>query len=186
MILIDLFLFFTLFLFQLIFFFLLHLIVLRIFTKSSMLYSSTVAVFLSVSSVILLSYFLVSGQFSSRESYAVAAAGSAMAAIFACGLYTFLGPATADRSLACQLMVFLSGKPGAECRREEIHRSFDSADFIEKRIDEFRKEDIIEDHIESIKLTDKGRRIASVYRFLLRTLGLRERSGYRTYFPNAS
>lgn len=168
-----------------IFFFLLHLIVLRIFAKSNVLHSSTITVFLSVLSVTLLSYFFVSGLFSSPESYAVAAAGSAVAAIFACGLYTFLGPATADRSLACQLMVFLSGRPGAECRREEIYRRFDPVDFIEKRIDEFKKEDIIEDRVESIILTGKGRRIASVYIFLIRSLGLRARNDYRAYFPNA-
>jgi hypothetical protein len=180
----DLSLFFALFLFQMIFFFFLHFIILRIFAKSNILCSSTIAALVSVSSVTLLSYFLVSGVFSSPESYAVAAAGSGVAAIFACGLYTFLGPATADRSLACQLMVFLSGKPGAECRREDLYNRFDSADFIEKRIEEFKKENIIEDRIESIILTDRGRRIAAVYAFLLRSLGLRERNDYREYFPN--
>lgn len=185
MILIDLLLFFILFLFQLIFFFLLHIVVLRIFTKSDILHSSTITTLLSVSSVTLLSYFLVSGLFSSPESYAVAAAGSAIAAIFACGLYTFLGPATADRSLACQLIVFLSGKPGAECRRQDLYNRFSSADFIEKRIEEFKKENIIEDRLDIIILTERGRRIAAVYIFLLRSLGLRERNGYRAYFPNA-
>jgi len=165
-----------------IFFFLLHFIFLRINAKSNVLYSSTITVFLSVLTVTLLSYFLVAGLFSSPESYAVAEAGSVIAAIFACGLYTFLGPATADRSLACQLMVFLSGRPGAECRREEIYGRFDPADFIEKRIEEFRKENIIEDRIDSIVLTDKGKRIAAVYIFLLRSLGLRERDDYREYF----
>jgi hypothetical protein len=116
----DLSLFFALFIFQMIFFFFLHFIILRIFAKSDILYSSTITALVSVSLVTLLSYFLVSGVFSSPESYAVAAAGSGVAAIFACGLYTFLGPATADRSLACQLMVFLSGKPGAECRRVDL------------------------------------------------------------------
>jgi hypothetical protein len=104
----DIVLFISLFLFQILFFFLLHVIVLRIFSKSNILYSSTLTIFLSVLSVTLLSYAFISGHFSSPESYAVSAAGSGLAAIFACGLYTFLGPATADRSLACQLLVFLS------------------------------------------------------------------------------
>ncbi len=176
--------FFSLFVFQIVFFFLLHFIILRIFDKSNILYSSTLTVFLSVFSVTLLSYFLVSDNFSSPASYAVAAAGSGMASILASWLYTFLGPATADRSLACQLMVFLSGRPGAECRREEIYSRFDSADFIEKRIEEFSKENIIEDRADSIVLTDKGKRIAAVYIFILRSLGLRERNDYRAYFPN--
>lgn len=184
MLLNDLVLFISLFLFQILFFLLLHVIVLRIFAKSNILYSSALTIFLSVLSVTLLSYVFISGLFSSPESYAVSAAGSGMAVIFACGLYTFLGPATADRSLACQLLVFLSGKPGARCRREEIYRLFDPAGFIEKRIDECKKENIIDELNEIITLTDKGKRIAKAYIFLLRSLGLRERNDYKEYFPN--
>lgn len=184
MLLNDLVLHISLFLFQILFFFLLHVIVLRIFAKSNILYSSTLTIFLSVMSVTLLSYVLISGLFSSTESYVVAAAGSGMAAIFACGLYTFLGPATADRSLACQLLVFLYGKPGARCGREELYRLFDPAGFIEKRIEECKIENIIEDPGKTIILTDKGKRIAGIYKFLLRSLGLRERNGYKEYFPN--
>lgn len=183
MLLNDIVLFISLFLFQILFFFLLHVIVLRIFAKSNILYSSTLTIFLSVLSVTLLSYAFISGLFSSPESYAVSAAGSGLAAIFACGLYTFLGPATADRSLACQLLVFLSEKTGAECRREELYRLFDSQGFIEKRIDECRKENIIVDPGETIILTDKGKRIAGIYKFLLRSLGLRGRNDYKEYFP---
>ncbi len=184
MILTDLFLFCSLFLFQILFFFLLHVIVLRIFVKRNILYTSTLTIILSVLSVTFLSYALVSGLFSSPESYAVSAAGSGLAAIFACGLYTFLGPATADRSLACQLLVFLSGKPGAECSREELYRLFDPAGFIEKRIDECKVENIIEDPGKTIILTDKGKRIARIYEFLLSSLRLRGRNGYKEYFPN--
>ncbi len=184
MLLNDLALFFSLFLFQIFFFLLLHFVILRIFAKSNLLYSSVFTSILSVVLVALLSYFLVSDLFSTPESYAVSAAGSGIAAIFACGLYTFLGPATADRSLACQLLVFLSNKAGAECRREELYHRFDPVGFIEKRIDECRKENIIEDCDETIVLTDKGKRIARVYIFLLRSLGLRERNDYKEYFPN--
>ncbi len=75
MLLNDLVLHISLFLFQILFFFLLHVIVLRIFAKSNILYSSTLTIFLSVMSVTLLSYVLISGLFSSTESYVVAAAG---------------------------------------------------------------------------------------------------------------
>lgn len=184
MILNDLALFFCLFLLQILFFFLLHVVILRIFTKNNILHSSALTVFLSVLPVTILSYYLVSDLFSTRGSYAVAAAGSGIAAIFACGLYTFLGPATADRSLASQLLVFLCGRAGAECRRKELYNRFDSAGFIEKRIDECKKEDIIEDLGETIVLTERGKRIARVYIFLLRFLGLRERDDYKEYFPS--
>jgi hypothetical protein len=180
----DLALFSSLFLFQIIFFFLLHIVILRIFAKSNILYSSVSAVFLSVSLVTILSYFLVSGLFSTPQSYAVSAAGSGAAAVFACGLYTFFGPATADRSLACQLLVFLYSKTGTACMREELYLRFDSLGFLEKRIKECREEDIIEDDNGTIVLTEKGKRIALVYIFLLRSLGLRERNDYREYFPN--
>jgi hypothetical protein len=180
----DLLLFSSLFLFQLLFFFLLHIVILRIFAKSNILYTSASAVFLSVLSVTVLSYFLVSCLFSTPQSYAVSAAGSGVAAVFACGLYTFLGPATADRSLACQLLVFLYSKAGTACRREDLNLRFDSTGFIEKRIDECKKEDIIEDINGTMVLTEKGKRIARVYIFLLRSLGLRERSDYKEYFPN--
>jgi hypothetical protein len=167
-----------------IFFFLFHFIFLRIYAKSNILYSSTVTVFLSVLSVTVLSYFFVSGLFSSPESYAVAATGSGVAAIFAGGLYTFLGPVTADRSLASQLLVFLFHRAGAECSREELYHRFDATGFIEKRIEECRKENVIEDRGDTVVLTERGKRIARVYIFLLRALGLRERDDYKEYFPN--
>jgi hypothetical protein len=180
----DIALFISLFLFQILFFFLLHIVALRIFAKSNILYSSALTVLLSVLSVTLLSYFLVAGLFSSFESYALSAVGTGLAAIFAFGLYTFLGPATADRSLACQMIVFLSGRAGAECGRAELYDRFDPEGFIEKRIDECREEDIIRDLGETIALTEKGKRIARVYIFLILSLGLRGRSGYKEYFPN--
>ncbi|MEW6145803.1 MAG: hypothetical protein AB1598_12380 [Thermodesulfobacteriota bacterium] len=184
MILNDLALFSSLFLFQILLFCLLQIVILRIFAEINILCSSAVAVVLSVSSVTILSYFLVSGLFSTPQSYAVSAAGSGAAAVFACGLYTFLGPATADRSLACQLLVFLYGRAGTAYGLEELNLRFDSLGFIEKRINECRREDIIEDFNGTVVLTEKGKRIAKVYIFLLRSLGLRERSDYKEYFPN--
>jgi len=53
------------------------------------------------------SCFLIADYFSTIESYALSVAGSGLAAIFACGLYTFLGLVTADRSLASQLLALL-------------------------------------------------------------------------------
>jgi hypothetical protein len=53
------------------------------------------------------SCFLIADYFSTIESHVLSTAGSGLAAIFACGLYTFLGPVTADRSLASQLLVLL-------------------------------------------------------------------------------
>jgi hypothetical protein len=82
------------------------------------------------------------------------------------------------------MIVFLSGRAGAECGRAELYDRFDPEGFIEKRIDECREEDIIRDLGETIALTEKGKRIARVYIFLILSLGLRGRSGYKEYFPN--
>jgi len=103
----DLALLFCLFLFQIFVFFLLQIIIIRLFANKDLLYSSVFTAFLSVFLVVLPSYFLIADYFSTIESHVLSAAGSGLAAIFACGLYTFLGPVTADRSLASQLLVLL-------------------------------------------------------------------------------
>ncbi len=186
MLVIDLALLCLLLLFQIIVFLLLHFVTLRVFAAKNLLYASVSTVVISVALVAVSSYFLISDWFSTFESYALSVAGSGIGAIFACGLYTFLGPLTADRSLASQLLVFLYKKAGSECSREELYHRFDSAGFIEKRIDECEKEAIIEDFGETVKLTEKGKRIARGYIFLLRSLGLRERKEYKQYFRNES
>ncbi|MFI5323198.1 MAG: hypothetical protein ACHQ6U_06640 [Thermodesulfobacteriota bacterium] len=173
-----------LFLIQIIVFFLLHIVILRVFAAKNILYTSAFTAVLSVAIVTLSSYFLVSDWFSTIESYALSVTGSGISAIFACGLYTFLGPVTADRSLASQMLVFIFNKAGTECRREELYHRFDAAGFIEKRINECTKENVAEDLNETVVLTERGKRLAKVYIFLLRTLGLRERNDYKEYFPN--
>ena len=155
MVVYDIALFCFLFLIQIVVFLLLHFVTLRVFADKNLLYTSAFTALSSVVLVTISSYFLISDWFSTFESYALSVTGSGIAAIFASGLYTFLGPVTADRSLASQLLVFLFSKEGAVCSREELFHRFDSADFIEKRIDEFRKEYIIKDINETIILREK-------------------------------
>jgi len=178
----DLSIFFLLFLFEIFIFLVLHFLILRFFSKSSLLYSSIVAILLTVSIVTTLSYLFISDQFSAFESYAVSVFGSGLGAIFAGFLYTFLGPATADRSLASQMLSLLNDVPDRCLSREEIFDRYDSRGFIEKRIDECRAENIIEERNGAVILTEKGKKIAQLYLYLLRSLRLREREGYREYF----
>ena len=103
----DIALFCFLFLFQIISFLVLHFIILRLFANKNLLYSSAVTILLSIVILTLLSYFLIFDLFSAIESFALSVIGSGLATIFACGLYTFLGPVTADRSLACHLFILL-------------------------------------------------------------------------------
>jgi len=106
----DLALFALLFILQIGLFLISHCIVLRSFRKRNLLYCAAASVLASAGIAILFGYFLFSGMFSSGGAWAVSITGSALASLFACGLYTFLGPVTADRSLACQMLVSLTEK----------------------------------------------------------------------------
>ena len=184
MLAIDILLFFCLFFLDIICFLLLHFISLRLFRNIGLLYSSAWALCLSVLLVAFASYFLVSGWFSTFNSYTLSVLGSGLAAIFAGWLYTFLGPATADRSLASHLLVLLYNAEGAGSTREDIYRRYNPEEFVEKRIDECRQEKLITERNGSIVLTEKGKSITRIYLFLLSWLRLRGRDGYVEYFRN--
>ena len=105
MIAVDLALFFLLFVFIMVLFLAFQIASLWLFKNINILYLSASAVLLSIVLVSVASYFFISGNFSSFNTYVLSIAGSGLAAIFASGLYTFLGPATADRSLTTHFFV---------------------------------------------------------------------------------
>ena len=178
----DLALFALLFVLQIGLFFIFHSIVLRTFRKRSLLYCAAGSAFAATGIAIVIGYFLFSGMFSSEGAWAVSITGSALASLFACGLYTFLGPATADRSLACQLLVALRESPGAKGTRDILFRGFNPDGFVEKRIDECKEEALLVEAEGGLVLTEKGQKLADKYIFLLRLLRLKERAGYVQYF----
>jgi len=178
----DLALFALLFILQTGFFLVLHCIVLRTFRKRNLLYCAAASAFAASGIAILIGYFLFSGMFSGGRAWAVSVAGSTLASLFACGLYTFLGPATADRSLACQMLVTLRESPGGKGTRENLFLDFDPDGFVEKRIDECKEEAILVEADGELALTGKGQKLADKYIFLLRLLRLKERAGYVRYF----
>ncbi len=175
-------LFVMLFVLQLALFFVIHCFVLRAFRKRNLLYCAAASAFTATAAVTVLGYFLFARMFSSPGAAAVSLAGSALASLSTCGLYTFLGPATADRSLACQMLVTLRESPGGRIARENLLRGFDPDGFVEKRIDECREEAILADAGGELILTEKGRKLADKYIYLLRLLRLKERAGYVQYF----
>lgn len=183
----DLALFTLLFILQAGLFFIFHLLVLRTFRKRNLLYCAAASAFAATGIVIFIGYFLFSGMFSSAGAWAVSITGSALASLFACGLYTFLGPATADRSLACQMLVALRESPDGKGTRDMLFRGFNPDGFVEKRIDECKEEAILVETGGELVLTEKGQRLADKYIFLLRLLRLKERAGYVQYFkPDGS
>ncbi len=178
----DLALFALLFILQAGLFFIFHLLALRTFRKRNLLYCSAASAFVATGVAILIGYFLFSEMFSSAGAWAVSVAGSALASLFACGLYTFLGPATADRSLACQMLVTLRESPGGKGTRDMLFRGFNPDGFVEKRIDECKEEAVLVEAGGELVLTEKGQKLADKYIFLLRLLRLKERAGYVQYF----
>ena len=178
----DLALFALLFILQIGLFLISHCIVLRSFRKRNLLYCAAASAFAATGIAILFGYFLFSGMFSSGGAWAVSITGSALASLFACGLYTFLGPVTADRSLACQMLVSLRESPGGKGTREKLLRGFDPDGFVEKRIDECKEEAILVEADGELALTEKGQKLADKYIFLLQLLRLKERAGYVQYF----
>lgn len=177
----DLGLFALLFILQTGLFFVFHCIVLRAFKKRNILYCAATSALAAAGIAIIIGFFL-SGRFSSEGAWAVSIAGSALSSLFACGLYTFLGPATADRSLACQMLVTLRESPGGKGTRYILFQGFDPAGFVEKRIDECKEEALLVEADGELALTEKGRKLADKYIFLLRLLRLKERAGYVQYF----
>ena len=178
----DLTLFALLFILQIGLFFIFHCIVLRTFQRRNLLYCAAVSAFAATGIVIIIGYFFFSGMFSSTGALAVSIAGSALASLFACGLYTFLGPATADRSLACQMLVTLRESPGGKGTRDILFQGFDPDGFVEKRIGECKEEALLVEMDGELTLTEKGQKLADKYIFLLRLLRLKERAGYVQYF----
>jgi hypothetical protein len=178
----DLVLFVFIFVFEITMFLLLNYALLRVYPRSGLLHSSAAAILLAVFIVTILSYLLISESFSTIGSYVVAVFGSGLSVIFAGLLYTFLGPATAERSLASHMLNLLYDIPGYSLTREEIFDRYDSKGFVQKRVDECMSENILEENNGTLVLTGKGRKIAGLYRYILNTLRLYERQGYRDYF----
>ena len=92
----DLRLFFLMLLLHAFFFLMLHFIVLRAAVRINLLVSLAAISMTSIIFVSLLSYYLFASRFSTFGSFAVSMLGTAFTSFFGSGLYSFLGPLTAD------------------------------------------------------------------------------------------
>jgi len=178
----DLLLFCFLLILHIMLFLFTHWIILRCFTKDNIIYSFLTATFLSVSLISLLSYVFISSFFSSFSCYMISMIGTALTAIFAFGLYAFLGPITSDRSLACQLIILLSRLDARGESFDNIQRRFNQTGFIQKRIDECKVGGIVQETNGKFFLSKKGKKLAQIYIFLLGWLNIKNRNEHREYF----
>ena len=178
----DLLLFCIMLLLHIILFLVTHWIILRRFIQDNIIYSFLMATFLSVTLISLLSYLFIASFFSSFSCYMISMIGTALTAIFAFGLYAFLGPITSDRSLACQLIILLNRFDARGESFDNIQRRFDQTNFIQKRIDECKMGGIVEEINGKFFLSKKGKKLAQIYIFLLGWLNIKNRNEYREYF----
>ena len=178
----DLLLFCIMLILHIMLFLVTHWIILRRFTQDNIIYSFLMATFMSVALISLLSYLFIAPFFSSFSCYIISMLGTALTAIFAFGLYAFLGPITADRSLICQLIIFFNTFDASGESFDNIQRRFNQNDFIQKRIDECKKAGIVQEVNGKFSLSKKGERLARMYIFLMNWLHIKKRGEYKEYF----
>ena len=107
--------------------------------------------------------------------------GAALAAMFTCGLYAFLGPLTADRSFAAQLIMFLYDS-NKNWEKKDILYRFNNEAVLEKRLDECLRAKLIDKKEGNLLLTPKGKKLAWCYQWLFNALNLSRRLQYKNYF----
>ena len=156
-------------------------LVARFLVRRHLLPVSTGVALVTAGAVSIAGWFTLPAFFSSKEALVLALVGSATTSLFAAGLYSFLGPITADRSCASQMLQFFVDS-GRGLSREAIQHAFDADGFVDKRIVECLDGGLIRDEGGVFVLTPRGQRLAAVYRFLSSLLALESMSEYRPYF----
>lgn len=120
--------------------------------------------------------------FTAAIVWKVANLGGCVSGFFAAGLYAFLGPATADRSSAAQMLQILLRQHPNPVAPELFARDFATEEFMVKRLEEFRMAGLIEQDLTSVRMTPAGLRFARLYRLLQDGLSLKTRDEYVPYF----
>jgi hypothetical protein len=121
--------------------------------------------------------------FSSLSCFAVGLGGTLLTCFFAAGLYSFLGPATADRSCTAHFLMLLRQEPDGAYDAERLVRRFDGRVFMEKRFDECLNAGLIQIRDGRVSLTSKGLRMANLYAAQLRGFRLDCRDEFNHSFP---
>lgn len=128
----------------------------RLLLFSLIVYSAWMLVFL------WFEYLLIGQQFLSGESFRNYSVIVFIGSMGMCALYTFLGPATADRSATTHMMVFLL-ENGSTLEATTLTKAFDANAFVAKRFAECAQAGIVEINGERISLTAKGSRLAKMF-----------------------
>ena len=165
------------------FFLLAQCVMIRTLRPGRLLLSS-LAVFL-VSSILFLTvqFLVVRSSFASASAFVNFGVIVIVGSVGICGLYTFLAPATADRSATAHMLVYLAGQSDWP-RAEEIRTAFDGAAFVDKRFAECTDANIICVDEGRMKITDKGRRLARIFAMMLAIYNIQGLPGHMFSFSN--
>jgi hypothetical protein len=107
-------------------------------------------------------------------------------AFLAYQLFFFLGPATADRSMTAHLLLYLRDQGEQGATRDSILADYAPEEFLHKRFDECRDASLTTGRDDHVRLTARGRLLASVYSLLLAMYRLRDRRAWRDSFRRGS
>ncbi len=179
----DLFLFFVILILCLSVFAVFHVAALCFLDPRRLLVFLASLYFLGALAASVFSFLFIANHFSSFECYLTSNVGAVLAGFFASALYSFLGPATADRSLTAHFLIFLLEQPDRTIHRNRVLERFSPRNFLEKRYDECQRAEIIQMETNTIQLTKKGESIARIYAFGFRLLNLGSRSQFLDSFP---
>jgi hypothetical protein len=116
-------------------------------------------------------FIVCNDYFYSYPSFPNYAAIVVVGSIGHCGLVTFLGPATADRSATAHLLTFLS-EQGRSISSAELIAAFAADEFIRKRLAECTEAKILDLEGGAVSLSGKGRALARIYAWINRRLNI--------------
>lgn len=142
----------------------------------------SLAIFVASTLLLLcVQYLFVGSRFSSTESYAYFGVLVLCGSAGLCGLYTFLGPATADRSATVHMLRFLL-ENGSSCEDDELTKSFNAIAFVQKRFSECSEAKILRRDGRRVTLTSKGVLLAKLFGWLLTSARIGSLPGYSFMF----
>ncbi|MEX2316620.1 MAG: hypothetical protein WD669_05675 [Pirellulales bacterium] len=144
---------------------------LRLLVFSGLVFAGETLIFLA------LVYLTCNDLFASFRSFLNYGVIVAVGSVGLCGLYTFLGPATADRSATAQMLSFLL-RSGTSRPSFALLAAFDADRFLQKRLSECRQAKLIGAESETITLTRRGHVLAKAYDWMTRCCRLENLPGY--------
>jgi hypothetical protein len=119
--------------------------------------------------------------FETREAFVNFGLIVACGSLGLCGLYTFLGPATADRSATAHMLIWLL-RNQEPIQLETLRCAFDADAFINKRLAECRGAQIVNIDSKSVHLTRKGRALARALVWISNLLQISRLRGFVLLF----